>query len=403
MAAMKSPLVTIGRLVVPTCCWVGAAAGVASATHVMDEYASYAPPDISDVFMLQTSEGLSYELSNSAGRATLGLNSSQCFSCVKPAGCVGSTCMIVGGCPAGMPDGYYPDLTNCNGYCKCTGTVASSTWQVCYPSVLLWDTHQQGTNSYLPGNFGQDGLWGTNGGGCGWPSQMSNSGGQRPSCNGNPAVTGFSVRPDGSVCGATTSEPTASPTAAPTSSPAPAAAPAAAPGGASATGDPHLQNVLGQRFDLMKPGKHVLVNIPRGRLTKVLLRVEADVRRLSGHCADMYFQELNITGAWVDTTKTGGLHFQAQGVSDGPGWLKFGKVELKVVHGRTKQGVQYLNFYVKHLGHAGFAVGGLLGEDDHSEAAMPSEACAQKVSLLQIAGPSEQSASVFSVAEASFA
>jgi len=177
----------------------------------------------------------------------------------------------------------------------------------------------------------------------------------------------------------------------------------AAPDGASATGDPHLQNVLGQRFDLMKPGMRVLVNIPPGRLTKVLLRVEADVRRLSGHCADMYFQEFNITGAWVDTTKAGGLHFQAQGVSDGPGWLKFGKVELKVAHGHTKQGVQYLNFYVKHLGHAGFAVGGLLGEDDHSEAAMPSEVCAQKVSLLQIAGPSEQSASVFSVAEAGFA
>jgi len=71
MAVMKSPLVTIGWLVVPTCCWVGAAVGVASAAHVMDEYASYAPPDISDLSMLQTSEGLSYELSNSAGRATL--------------------------------------------------------------------------------------------------------------------------------------------------------------------------------------------------------------------------------------------------------------------------------------------------------------------------------------------
>merc|ERR1719149_178221 len=137
--------------------------------------------------------------------------------------------MIVGGCPAGMPDGYYPDLTNCNGYCKCTGTVASSTWQVCYPSVLLWDTHQQGTSiSYLPGNFGQDGLWGTNGGGCGWPSQMSNLGQQRPSCNGNPAVTDFSVGSDGSVCGVTTPAPTAvalaptpTPTSAATSAPAP--------------------------------------------------------------------------------------------------------------------------------------------------------------------------------------
>jgi hypothetical protein len=34
--------------------------------------------------------------------------------------------------------------------------------------------------------------------------------------------------------------------------------------GAAATGDPHLQNVYGERFDLMKPGKHVLIHIPKG-------------------------------------------------------------------------------------------------------------------------------------------
>merc|ERR1719382_208783 len=37
-----------------------------------------------------------------------------------------------------------------------------------------------------------------------------------------------------------------------------------AAGGGSAVGDPHLENVHGERFDLMKPGKHVLINIPRG-------------------------------------------------------------------------------------------------------------------------------------------
>eukprot|EP00959_Pyramimonas_sp_CCMP1952_P049967 1044468-Pyramimonas_sp.AAC.1 len=69
------------------------------------------------------------------------------------------------------------------------------------------------------------------------------------------------------------------------------------PGGASvaATGDPLLQNVLGQRFDLMKPGKHVLINIPRGRRSNVMLRVEAEALQAGGQCADMYFRELNIT------------------------------------------------------------------------------------------------------------
>eukprot|EP00959_Pyramimonas_sp_CCMP1952_P434683 9101777-Pyramimonas_sp.AAC.1 len=99
----------------------------------------------------------------------------------------------------------------------------------------------------------------------------------------------------------------------------------------------------------------------------------------------MYFQQLNITGKWVEVQGTGGLHFQAQGVHDEqPKWFKFGKVNVKVAYGRTQDGVQYLNLYVKHLGHSGFAVGGLLGQDDHTEAAMPSEACVHHSSLIQI-------------------
>jgi len=181
----------------------------------------------------------------------------------------------------------------------------------------------------------------------------------------------------------------------------------AAPGSISATGDPHLQNVHGERFDLMKLGKHVLINIPQGEpAEKTLLRVEAEARRLGGKCADTYFQEMNITGAWVNartrTEQTDGLFISAQGVRDElPDWMEFGKVELKVVHGRTRQGLSYLNFYVKHLGRSGFAVGGLLGEDDHTEAATHSEACSQTLSLIQSVDGDAQHA-IVSVAEASF-
>ncbi|CAK0802722.1 unnamed protein product [Prorocentrum cordatum] len=200
--------------------------------------------------------------------------------------------------------------------------------------------------------------------------------------------------------------PTAFPTPFPTSSPTPSPTPSAGGVGGSvaATGDPHLQNVLGQRFDLMKPGKHVLISIPRGRHKNALLRVEADARQVGGQCADMYFQELNVTGEWVEATGSGGFNFKAQGVHDEqPKWLKFGKVQVKVAHGRTLTGVWYLNFYVKHLGLSGCAVGGLLGEDDHTEAAMPSEACVHYASLFKVLPDSSQSAPVFSVAEASFA
>jgi len=185
-------------------------------------------------------------------------------------------------------------------------------------------------------------------------------------------------------------------------------------GAISAVGDPHLQNVHGERFDLMRPGKHVLIHIPRGYPAEsALLRVEAEARRLGGQCADTYFQELNITGKWVvarrnsglslvEATQTGGLFIQARGVRDEhPDWMKFGQVELKVVHGLTQQGLSYLNFYVKHLGRTGLAVGGLLGEDDHTEEAMSSEACAERLSLIQSVDGNDQHALV-SIAEASF-
>jgi len=169
--------------------------------------------------------------------------------------------------------------------------------------------------------------------------------------------------------------------------PIPTTVPTPAPSTATATGDPHLQNVHGERFDLMTPGKVTLVNIPRGkRVEDALLAVEADARRLGGRCADMYFQTLNITGVWADKLQAGGFTFDAQGAQSHkvPEWTTFGPLEVKVVHGRTEKGVKYLNLFVKHLGHAGFAVGGLLGEDDHTDAARIPGECQTIISLREV-------------------
>ncbi|CAK0845393.1 unnamed protein product [Prorocentrum cordatum] len=152
----------------------------------------------------------------------------------------------------------------------------------------------------------------------------------------------------------------------------PTPSPTATPSTASAAGDPHLQNIYGERFDLMKPGKVTLINAPRGtRVEVALLAVEADARRLGGNCADMYFTSVNITGAWADKLQAGGIRFDADGAQSHkvPMWTSFGPLAVKVVHGRTEEGIRYFNLFVKHLGHAGFAVGGLLGEDDHTEVA----------------------------------
>ncbi|CAK0789775.1 unnamed protein product [Prorocentrum cordatum] len=134
---------------------------------------------------------------------------------------------------------------------------------------------------------------------------------------------------------------------------------------------------------LMAPGNHVLINIPRGeRAEKALLRVQADARRLGKQCTDLYFQDLNVTGSWAEAEQVGGFHYSAsQSEVEAPKWVILGKIELKVVRGHTDGRTSYLNVYVKHLGRAGFAVGGLLGEDDHSDASTPEAGCVELVDL----------------------
>lgn len=172
---------------------------------------------------------------------------------------------------------------------------------------------------------------------------------------------------------------------------------------ASAVGDPHMQNIYGERFDLMQPGRHALLEIPRHLEESALLRVEAEAQHDGSACADVYFKEVNITGEWADAKEKGGLHFRARDAySTESKWTTFGKVDLKITHGHTKQGILYLNFYVKRLAQAGYAIGGILGADDYTEAATPVSSCQGRVSLLQgPGGRAEQSAPSASSAEAS--
>jgi len=149
----------------------------------------------------------------------------------------------------------------------------------------------------------------------------------------------------------------------------------------AATGDPHLQNVHGERFDLMVSGSHLLINIPRGS-ENALLRVQADARRVGQQCTDMYFQAVNVTGTWAEAHQAGGYHYSvSESEVVAPGWVALGNVDLKIVRGHTDSGVHYFNVYVKHLGRAGYAVGGLLGEDDHHEVSTPTDGCRNLMSL----------------------
>jgi len=173
--------------------------------------------------------------------------------------------------------------------------------------------------------------------------------------------------------------------------PAPTPAPTVKEGEVNATGDPHLVNVHGQHFDVMQPGVHVLLRIPfKARPLEEFVLVTADAQRIGDACADTYFMAINMTGTWVadKINKMGvvgghGLFFSAgaKAPHTGTPWMSFGKVWLKVRYGRTSTGTAYLNFFVRNLKHAGHLVGGLLGEDDHTEVETIDAVCRKTMSL----------------------
>jgi len=145
-----------------------------------------------------------------------------------------------------------------------------------------------------------------------------------------------------------------------------------------------MMNILGQRFDLVQPGDHTLLQIPRAASqSETLLRVAAQVRRRGDDCQDIYIVEVNVTGTWPEKSSTGPAHFEA-GIArhdlDGQ-WLHFGPVYLKVAQGKTLGDKPYLNFFVRNLAKTDYRVGGLLGEDSHEHESTPSEKCSQVMTL----------------------
>ncbi|CAK0801659.1 unnamed protein product, partial [Prorocentrum cordatum] len=205
-----------------------------------------------------------------------------------------------------------------------------------------------------------------------------------------PGGTGNEANPDAFViCAAPTPAPTAA-------TPAPTAAVPTTQ--ISATGDPHMTTISGARFDIMRAGTHALLHIPQGAaLADALLRVQVAVARQGSKCEDMYIKVLNVTGSWAEEKHVGGFSFVAESPAGGQviaapagsaDWSRLGMVDLKVVRGATRSGVLYLNMFARHLRDASraYPIGGILGLDDHGEAATPAAECGKKVlSLLDSA------------------
>ncbi|CAK0861688.1 unnamed protein product [Prorocentrum cordatum] len=100
-----------------------------------------------------------------------------------------------------------------------------------------------------------------------------------------------------------------------------------------------------------------------------LLAVEARAERFGRACSDLYFESLDLTSTRVDELSSWGLRFSASvpNLHVEAGWLHIRHGDVKVRWGHTAEGVEYINVFVRHLSRAGFPVGGLLGDGDHSK------------------------------------
>jgi len=145
-----------------------------------------------------------------------------------------------------------------------------------------------------------------------------------------------------------------------------------------------MTSITGARFDIVRPGNHTLLRIPRFSAgDDALIDVRGFVKHEGSTCLDMYIDSLHITGKWANDKRFGGFNFFSDRRSVVSGdWVTFGKLEFKVVHGTTLGGVKYLNLLVRHLSKVGLPIGGILGLDDHSDAATPEEECRRRISLL---------------------
>jgi hypothetical protein len=147
----------------------------------------------------------------------------------------------------------------------------------------------------------------------------------------------------------------------------------------SGVGDPHLSNMRGEHFDIFQTGIVPLLQLPRrAMLENTLLLLEANAKRMGDVCS-VYFQSVTISGIWTNQSEP--IQFFANPHGDPRGmkwkeWRRFGTVELKIV--RQIKGIDYINVYAKLSGLAGYAVGGLLGSDDHKAMSTRPRQCSHR-------------------------
>jgi hypothetical protein len=163
---------------------------------------------------------------------------------------------------------------------------------------------------------------------------------------------------------------------------------------ATAVGDPHMINVKGEKFDLVRSGRMQLLRVPLEAVAeKANLTVDAMIVDMAGSidgCTTApYIQTVTFGGRWLGgrsltvSSKAGKMQVLLDGmwpmVSAQP--VAIGSVKLAYVHPnamelqvgdasiRVSHGVQMFHFFLNmqagSLSSLGYTLGGLLGGDDH--------------------------------------
>ena len=219
-------------------------------------------------------------------------------------------------------------------------------------------------------------------------------------------------------------EPTPSPTPSPTESPTPSPTPSptegvaqdpeagaeptplqTAPSKPSASGDPHLVNLRGERFDIYKLGQLEFLRVPyqskKDQANFTAVATIQDVAGSTSRCKESrYITSVLFSGAWLRSRPLevsidrGQMNVLLGGVQVKPSLqpLPIGDMvqlhmpdetllhvkigEANIVVSRDIQPVHFfLNVQATSLGKLGYRIGGLLGEDDHAHVSTPPAEC----------------------------
>jgi len=190
---------------------------------------------------------------------------------------------------------------------------------------------------------------------------------------------------------------------------------------ASASGDPHLINTRGERFDIFKTGQIEFLRVPydsvSGNANFTLLATIQNTRESTVQCDESrYITSLLFDGAWfggqpLDVTMDHGqMVVRLGGVQVKPSpqprtignMLQLHMSDEDQIHldvGETRihvssdiQPVHYfLNMLARSLGSLGSRIGGLLGEDDHVAVSTPPSGCTSKFASLTASGGTRHS------------